>query len=181
MHFAQWTFWDYLFAFIILVSIILAVRKGLARELISLFALIGGFIVAVLYYQVPAAWFSEFTKTESVANLAGFLIIFVGTLLLGAVISFIVNRFLKAVSLKWVDRLLGAVFGLLRGWAICSIIVLALIAFPVREAAMTRSFLAPYLLAGARTAIHLVPQNLKDQFNEHYKKVLDSWNESRSK
>jgi len=181
MHFAQWTFWDYLFAFIILVSIILAVRKGLARELISLFALIGGFIVAVLYYQVPAAWFSEFTKTESVANLAGFLIIFVGTLLLGAVISFIVNRFLKAVSLKWVDRLLGAVFGLLRGWAICSIIVLALIAFPVREAAMTRSFLAPYLLAGARTAIHLVPQNLKDQFNEHYQKVLDSWNESRSK
>jgi len=181
MHFAQWTFWDFLFTFIILVSIILAIAKGLVRELISLVALIGGFILAVLFYQVPAARFSEYTKTDAVANFAGFLVIFVGCLLLGAILSFIVNRFLKAVSLKWVDRLLGAVFGLLRGWAICSIIVLALIAFPVRESAMTRSFLAPYLLAGARTAIHLVPQSLKDQFNEHYKKVLDTWNESRSK
>jgi membrane protein required for colicin V production len=179
MHFAQWTFWDFLFAFIILVSVILALTKGLVRELISLVALIGGFILAVLYYQVPAARFSEYTKTEEVASFAGFLVIFVGCLLLGAIISFTVNRFLKAVSLKWIDRLLGGVFGLLRGWAICSIIVLALIAFPVRETAMTGSFLAPYLLAGARTAIHLVPQNLKDQFNRHYKKVLDAWNEQR--
>jgi len=91
-----------------------------------------------------------------------------------------VNRFLKAASIKWVDRLLGGVFGLLRGWAICSILVLGLIAFPVRDSVMERSFLAPYMLAGARTAVLLVPQNLKDQFNEQYKKVLEAWNKSRS-
>jgi len=180
MHLGQWTFLDYLFAGIILISIGFALMKGLVREIISLVALIGGFILAVLYYRVPASWLADLSRTESVANLGGFLAIFIGCLLLGAIISFIVNRFLKAASIKWVDRLLGGVFGLLRGWAICSILVLGLIAFPVRDSVMERSFLAPYMLAGARTAVLLVPQNLKDQFNEQYKKVLEAWNKSRS-
>jgi len=39
--------------------------------------------------------------------------------------------------------------------------------------------LAPYLLAGARAAVLLVPQDLKNSFNEQYKKVLESWNQRR--
>ena len=155
-------------------------QPGLVREITSLVALIGGFILAVFYYSVPASWLSEISRNESVANLLGFMIIFLGCILVGAIISFIVNRFMKAVSIKWVDRLLGGVFGLLRGWAICSIMVVALIAFPLRENMMATSVLAPYLLAGARAAVHLVPQSLKDKFDEQYKKVLQTWNERRS-
>jgi membrane protein required for colicin V production len=175
--FSQWSSLDFFFALIILVSIAFALLKGLVREITSLVALIGGFILAVLYYPVPAAWLSGVSRNESVADLFGFLSIFLGCILVGALVSFLVNRFLKAVSIKWVDRLLGGIFGLLRGWAICSIMVIALIAFPIREDSMARSFLAPYLLAGARAAIHLVPQSLKDKFDEQYKKVLQTWNE----
>jgi membrane protein required for colicin V production len=177
---SHWTFMDFLFTGIILTSIIFAMLKGLVREITSLVALIGGFVLAVLYYGVPAHWLAEFTKNESVANLLGFLIIFLGCILIGAAISFLTNRFLKAASIKWVDRLLGGVFGLLRGWAICSIIVVALIAFPLHERVMAHSVMAPFLMAGARAAVHLVPQSLEDQFNEHYRKVLQAWNESRS-
>ncbi len=177
---SQWTFMDFLFAGIVLISIGFAVLKGLVREITSLVALIGGFILAVIYYGVPARWFSEFARNDSVANLIGFLIIFLGCILIGAIISFIVNRFLKAAKIKWIDRLLGGVFGLLRGWAICSIIVIGVVAFPIRDRVMANSVLAPFLLAGARAAVHLVPQKLEDQFNEQYKKVLQTWNESRS-
>jgi membrane protein required for colicin V production len=178
--FSQWTFLDFLFAFIILVSVGFALLKGMMREITSLVALIGGFILAILYYSVPAGWLSEISRNESVANLFGFLVIFLGCILIGAIISLIVNRFLKAASLKWVDRLLGGVFGLLRGWAICSVMAIGLIAFPIRENLMARSVLSPYLLAVARAAVHLVPQSLKDKFDEQYKKVLQNWNESRS-
>jgi len=180
MHLGQWIFLDFLFVLIILVSIVFALTKGLVREIISLVALIAGFAFAVLYYPVPAKWLAEFSRTESIANLLGFMIIFVGCVLLGALIAYIVNRFLKAASLKWLDRLLGGIFGLIRGWAICSIMVVALVAFPIRENIMARSFLAPYLLAGARAAVFLVPQSLKDKFNEQYKKVLQTWNQNRS-
>jgi len=175
MHFGQWTFLDFFFAGFILISTILALRKGLVRELVSLGALIGGFILAILYYPVVGRRLAEFCRTEAVANLLGFVILFLGCLLLGAVVSYLINRFLKAASLEWIDRVLGAIYGILRGWAICSILVIALVAFPVRENLALRSFLAPYLLAGARAAVLLVPQGLKDKFNEQYHKVLHSW------
>lgn len=180
MHLGQWTSLDFLFALIMLVSIAFALTKGLVREIISLVALIGGFALAVLFYRIPAARVAEFSRTEAIADLIGFMIIFVGCILAGAIVSFIVNRFLKAASLKWVDRLLGGIFGLIRGWAICSIMVIGLIAFPLRENIMAKSVLAPYLLAGARAAVVLVPHGLKEKFNEQYKKVLQAWNQNRS-
>ena len=179
MYFAQWTFLDLFFAAIIVVSTVFALLKGLAREIISLVALIAGFILAVLYYKIPSAWLAAYSKEDTLPDLLGFLMVFVGCILIGIILASIVNRFLKAASLKWMDRLLGGIFGFLRGWAISSIIVVALIAFPVREGIMARSFLAPFLLSGARTAALLVPRDLRDKFDKQYRKVLQKWNESR--
>jgi membrane protein required for colicin V production len=180
MHLSQWTFLDLVFAGIILISTGFALMKGLTREITSLIALIAGFFLAVLYYPVPAKKLMNFCRTDSIANLLGFLIIFLGCILIGALVSFLVNRFLKAVSLKWFDRILGGIFGFLRGWAVCSILVIGIIAFPISENLMTRSFLAPYLLAGARAASYMVPHALKNKFNEQYRKVIDAWNQNRS-
>lgn len=180
MHLGQWTFIDYVFVIIILVSTGFALRKGLVREVISLVALLGGFILAAWYYPAVARIFLDIAKTEAVANLIGFLIIFLGTLLIGGVAAFLVNRFIKMASLEWIDRLMGGVFGFLRGWAVASIIALSLIAFPVRQDTLARSVFAPYLLAGARAAVLLVPQPLKLKFNEEYQKILQTWNHDRS-
>lgn len=176
---SQWTTFDVLFAGIVAVSTLLALWKGLVRELISLGALIAGFLLAVFFYPVPAARLIDFCRTEQVANLAGFLVIFLGTLLAGALVSIVANRFLKAVALKWADRFLGSIFGFLRGWAICSILVLALIAFPVKKDLLSHSVLAPFLLGGASAAVRLTPQSLKDKFYTHYRKVLHAWNLER--
>jgi len=180
MYLSEWTFLDLFFAAIILISTGCAIWNGVAREIISLVALIGGFILAVLYYKIPAGWLVEHTRKESLAELLGFLIIFVGCILVGIIAAYIVNRFVKAASLKWIDRILGGIFGFLRGFVISSVIVVALIAFPIRENIMERSILAPFLLSGARAAVMLVPQDLKNKFNEHYKDVLQKWNESRT-
>ncbi len=180
MHLSKWTVLDFTFVLTILISMILAVRKGLARELISLAALIGGFILAVCYYPAVGSWFTEYTRTEGIAHLIAFLFIFIGTLAVGAVAAYMVNRFVKSASLQWVDRILGALYGFVRGWAISSIIVLALIAFPIRHDTLARSYLAPFLLAGARGAVLLVPRTLKDQFYAEYQKVLQAWNQNRN-
>ena len=55
-----------------------------------------------------------------------------------------------------------------------------MIAFPVRPEAVSRSYLAPYLLAGARAAVLIVPHDLKNKFYEEYQKVLRAWNQSRN-
>ncbi len=180
MHLSQWTYLDFLFALIILVSTVLALTKGIVREIISLVALVGGLILAALYYRSAARWLVEYSRSDTVADLVGFVIIFLGCLVAGAAIAFIVNRFVKMASLRWVDRLLGGLYGFLRGWAVASIIVLALIAFPVRPEAVPKSQLAPYMLAGARAAVLIVPSDLKAKFYEEYQKVLRDWNQSRN-
>jgi membrane protein required for colicin V production len=180
MQLNQWTFLDFIFAIIIVLSTGFAVTKGITREIISLIALIGGFVLAAFYYPVTAHWFIDFSRNESVADLIGFMIIFLGSILVGAVAAFLVNKFIKMAALEWVDRLLGGVYGFLRGWAIASIIILALIAFPFRENLLARSYLAPYLLAGARVAAYMVPKDMKNRFNEEYKKVLQLWNQNRT-
>lgn len=177
---AQWTFLDYIFGIIVLVSVIFAMTKGLVREIISIVALVGGFILAAFYYQVPGAWLAKYLRTEPMGHLAGFLVIFLGCLMAGALLAFFINKFVKMASLEWVDRLLGAVFGFLRGWVVCSIIVIGLVAFPVKEDLIARSILAPYVLAGARGAILMVPKELKTKFNEEYQKVLRTLNEKKS-
>jgi membrane protein required for colicin V production len=180
MQLSQWTFLDYVFALIIVISTGFALTKGLAREIISLVALIGGLVLAAIYYPVTAQWFLPFSRNESVADLFGFMIIFLGCIVAGAIAAFLVNKFIKMATLEWLDRLLGGVYGFLRGWAIASIIILALIAFPIRENLLARSRLAPYLLAGARVAAYMVPQDMKNRFNEQYQKVLQLWNQNRT-
>jgi membrane protein required for colicin V production len=173
----QWTALDLGFALIIAVSTGFALTKGLAREVISLVALIGGFILAAFYYRLPAAWLSDLTRTEAIADLIGFMVIFLGTIAIGAVVSLLVNRFVKMASLQWIDRLLGGIFGFLRGWAVASILVLAMVAFPLRDnSLLARSYLAPYLLAGARAAVIMVPQHMKDRFHDEYQKVIGNLN-----
>lgn len=161
MHFSQWTYWDFIFAGIILISTGFALTKGLVREITSIIALIGGFILAVIYYPAVASRLNAFSRTESIANLLGFMIIFLSCILFGAVAAWIINRFLKAASLKWFDRILGGIFGFLRGWAISSILVIAIISFPSSENPMTRSTLAPYLIMGARAASYRGSEELK--------------------
>lgn len=172
----HWTFFDFVFVAVILVSTGFALTKGLVREITSIVALVAGFVLAAFYYGIPAGFLRRYTRTDALADLGGYLTIFVGCILLGAVISFLINRFVKMASLEWVDRLLGGLFGFVRGWLICSVIVLALVAFPVGQNALARSVTAPYLLAGARAAVLLVPKDLKDRFRNEYQKVLDKLN-----
>jgi membrane protein required for colicin V production len=181
MSLGRLTSLDWVFLVVTLASTGFAITKGLVRELISFAALIGGFILAVLYYPALGGRLVAWTRTDTIANLLAFVAIFIGTLLLGALISFIVNRFVKMASLEWIDRLLGGLFGFLRGWAACSVIVLGMVAFPVRDnEVLARSLLAPFVLAGARAAVYAVPQELKNRFEEGYKKVISNLNQSKS-
>lgn len=177
---SQLNYFDIIFVVIIALSTASAFFKGMFREIVGLGVIILGFILAVIYYKIPAGKCSEwFDIPETVASLLGFMGIFLGCVLLGALITFIINRFLKAVKLKWMDRLLGAIFGFLRGWAVSTILVLALTAFPMQNNFAARSLLIPYLLGSAGILVQLTPGDLKEKFDKHYKEILHSWNKGK--
>ena len=172
----QISYFDVFFAAVVLVSTACAFYKGMSREIIGIGFIVLGFVLAVFYYHVPAAKISDLGRPEAAANLIGFLGIFLSCVLIGAIAAFITDCLLKAVKLKWADRLLGAVFGFLRGWVFSVVIVLALTAFPTQNGFTAQSLLVPYLLGSAGLLIQLTPDDLKEKFEEGSRHLIRYWN-----
>jgi len=169
---------DILFAVIILLSTACAYFKGMSREIIGIGVIIFGFAFAILYHHAPAAKLVGLGCSEILADLIGFLGIFLGCVLVGTITSFIVDRFLKTVKLKGADRLFGAIFGFLRGWIFSTIIVMALTAFPAPNSFTARSLLVPYLMGSAGLMIYVTPDDLKEKFEGRSRQLINYWNKA---
>jgi membrane protein required for colicin V production len=168
-----WNWLDCILAAIVLASAVSAVVKGFARELIALGSVIVGLGLAALGYWRAAAWFEDVAKSHEVALGLGFLAIFLGTLLLGLLVSFIVRKLLQTVGLQWFDRILGGVFGLLRGVLVDAVILMAMVAFTIKPEAVRGSALAPYITTGARGIAIIMPQDLKAQFHRGFERFQE--------
>ncbi|RPI27460.1 MAG: CvpA family protein [Acidobacteria bacterium] len=159
---------------IIAISIWGAITKGLIVELISLASVILGFVLAGLYYDVLDGYFLGIASPPRAAFFA-FIAIFLGVIVIGMITAALLNKIIKKLWLKWLDRLLGAFFGLVRGWLIVSIIFLAFAAFGVQRANMARSRTAAFFLDSARLIVFSVPDELKEKFSAGYQKAFKLW------
>src|SRR6266404_49689 len=157
---------DWLIIAIALLSALLAAAQGFFVELFSLGGAIGGFIVAAWQYKTVAAWLLPFVKSDWVANIAGFLTIFFSVLLLAGFAGRLARWTVKEAGLRWVDRTLGAAFGLARGGLIAVVIVVALASFSPGAEALRSSLLAPYLLVAGQGASWLAPAALRESFRQ---------------
>ena len=148
--------------------------RGFVREIYIVLAVLIGSILSAWFFRPVGNLFKDVVRTENVALFLGFSLIFVGTLVVGAVITWLVTRFMKLAKLQWADRLLGAAFGFIRGWMIGAVILLALTAFEVQTERVRNSLLAPYFLPGSRAFAVITPYELKAKFLVGYR-ALDRW------
>ncbi len=159
---------------IIGISIWGAIAKGLIVELFSLTSVILGFVLASLYYDVLDVFFLGMTSPAR-AGFVAFVVIFVGLIIIGTIAGALANRVIKKLHLKWMDRLLGGFFGLVRGWLIVSIVFLSFAAFGVQRGNIAHSRTAPIFLDSARLIVFWVPRELKAKFTEGYWKAFQLW------
>ncbi len=171
------TFLDWILVVLLVASIVSSVLKGFTRETISLSSVILGLLLASWFYPIVGRFFVDWVKTQDIASLLGFATIFFGCMLGGIVTTFVANKLVKAASLEWYDRLLGAAFGLVRGWLTGAVLFLILTAFPVQLESIKNAKLSPYMLAGARALALITPKELKAKFLEGYRKVERYWEE----
>lgn len=118
------TFFDYAVLGIIGLSILLSILRGFLRETLSLAGWVAAFFVAKLYTLQLAPLLPQAIPGESLRLLAAFLILFLVTLLISSLLAIALAEVFKKIGLGWLDRWLGAFFGLTRGVLIVGIIVL---------------------------------------------------------
>jgi membrane protein required for colicin V production len=166
---------------IMFFSVFAAAKKGFSREMIGLIATLFALVLGLWLYGTAGAWLHPFVSSVGVANFVGFLLVFIGVLIVGGLLGALVGRFLSAAGLSWLDRALGAAFGIARGILASVALVLILTAFApgssaaAPPAAVVHSRLAPYVIGASRVITELAPRELKDEFHTRYEQVKRAW------
>jgi membrane protein required for colicin V production len=124
----NWT--DYLILALLAFSCIAGVYRGLMRELISLVTWLLAVLLAWHYSYVLEPHLGGALSDPSVRPWAARTIIFVFVLVLGTAIGAVVTQFVRISLLSSLDRMLGLLFGLLRGAVVLG--VLAILCHAVR-------------------------------------------------
>ncbi len=168
---------DFLALGILLVSVVTAAIKGIVAELIALTSVVVGLFLAAFYYSDCALLISRLGMTPPYTELLGFVSLFVAAVVAGGLLTRFADKTLKVLRLKWMDRALGAAFGLMRGFLINVALFLALTAFSVDGSLLGASRTGPVFLAGASLLTGLVPRDLREKFENGYRSVYESWNE----
>jgi membrane protein required for colicin V production len=166
---------DFIVAAILVYSIVISAMRGFAREALRLASIVVGLILAGWFYRSAALLFKDVVKTENVALFLGFSVIFLGTLLIGLLVTWLSTKFVKVARIEMFDRGLGAAFGFIRGWLLGAIVFMGLTAFDVQADRVRNSELAPYFLPGARLISLATPYDLKARFLVGYRAVEKWW------
>jgi len=169
---------DVVLLLILLGSVVTSFSTGLAREVVGLISMIAALVLAIWFYGTAGSFLQPYVSSPGIANFCGFLLVFGGVLLLGAIVGRLLGRAMKAAGLSFVDRLLGAGFGLVRGALISVAIVLALLAFTPGKSppnSVVHSRVAPYVIDAARVCAAVAPHELKDGFRKSYEQVMTIW------
>ncbi|GAB1410284.1 hypothetical protein MASR1M90_14380 [Desulfovibrionales bacterium] len=150
--------------------------RGLVREIAAILGLILGYILANAYYTEMALALAPHISNPALANLAGYLAVFLGTVAIIFLLSNVVRTILKLVLLGWLDKLGGGALGFFKGALLCSIVVMALTAFlPARSEILTTSQAVPYVNMFNNFLSSTLPKDMRDQFMQRSTELKKEW------
>jgi len=160
------TWFDYAVLAIVGISVLLSIIHGFVRELLALASWIVAFLAAQNYAADVAPLLPAALTSGSLRLLAAFLAIFLAVLLAMTLAASLLSRLFRRAGLGPGDRALGALFGLVRGFAIVMVLVLlaGLTALPRQPVWRDAMFSAP-LEALANTVKVWLPYGLSQHIN----------------
>jgi membrane protein required for colicin V production len=151
---------------VIAVSAAVAASEGFVHQAFGIAGLIAGYLLAAWQYHRVADWFAPHLKSPWLGDIAGYVVIFVGVVIVAGIAGRIVRWAMKEAGLNLFDRLLGALLGVVKGALFVSIILMGMTAFTPASGLLEGSQLAPYFLVIGRAAIWMAPSQLRAKFYE---------------
>jgi membrane protein required for colicin V production len=144
------TLFDIVVIAILLISVGLAVWRGMVREIFSLVSWLGAFWISKEFAGVVADWLPASVSNPGLRLVIGFVSLMVLSLLVFSLLTMLLVHLVKVAGLKASDRTLGAFFGLVRGVVVVVILVLVggMTSMP-REPFWRQALMAPPLEAVA--------------------------------
>jgi membrane protein required for colicin V production len=170
---------DLLLVVILGASVVAGFAAGFARASLGFIAAIAGVLFGFWFYSVPGARIHQYVGSIALSNLLGFLVVFFVFVLTGALLGKLLTKLFKWTGLSWLNRLMGAGFGLVRGTLVAVAFVAVLMAFTPKPPPhwMVGSVLLPYAIDASNVCAALAPRELKEAVRDTMTEVRKSWNE----
>jgi len=151
---------------IIALSALISLIRGFVKESISLVTWIVAGVLAFRYFSPMAELLEPFVEAPTIRNVAGFAILFVSTLVVGAIINFIMSQLVSKTGLSGTDKALGVVFGGARGVLIVTMVVLLASLTPMPEASWWQdSAMVGFFQQLAEWLKGIIPADAVDKFS----------------
>lgn len=111
---------------IVAISGLISLTRGFVKEAMSLVIWVAAFVVAMTFSDAASVLLVNFIELASLRQLAAWGGLFVGTLLVGAMVNFLLGKIVTSTGLGGTDRTLGLVFGVFRGLLVVLALVIAM-------------------------------------------------------
>lgn len=167
---------DYIIIATLIFFTIKGVLKGFIREIASLAGIILGIWLGILYIPKVTQILSGYVPDSRFLPLISFALIFAGVLILCNIIGWALRYFFKKVFLGWFDKLMGAVFAVLKTILLTYLVIVLLTFFvPAKAPLIAESVLAPWVIKSYQSVVRLVSpehyKNLKKKISGEKEKV----------
>jgi len=117
---------DYIILTVVGLSVLTGLFRGFVKELIALCVWVLAIWLGFTYMHSLDPWLKPYIDDDSVRVAVGFIIILLSTLLMGAIVNAVLSFVLHRTGLSGTDRLLGMVFGFVRGIFIVALVIMLL-------------------------------------------------------
>ena len=123
---------DYAILGIITFSLLISFIRGFVREALSLLTWVAAVWIAIHFFEALSLLLESSIRSPSLRNMASFGLLFIGTLILGAMVNYLIAQLVDRTGLSGTDRILGVLFGSVRGVLMVTILLMLarLTAFP---------------------------------------------------
>lgn len=159
---------EYVILGILSASLLVGLLRGFVQEFFALAVWAAALLIAYNYAAPVAGLLDDSISIPSVATGLAFVGLFISVLLVGGLVTWLVGRLVKTTGLSGTDRLLGAVFGGVRGVVLVVLLLLSAGLTPLprddwwRDADLLQRFLP--LTEWAAT---MLPESISQHINLH--------------
>jgi membrane protein required for colicin V production len=149
----------------LLISLILGIWKGFVRSLTALASLVLGVLLALKYYPSVVQYLDKISKLDpQISMIIAMVIIFILVQIIFLIIRRVLDFLLDLTRLTWLDRILGAIMGIVAGLIIVAAgVQVLLIGVPDWPIVKTSKLVIPIDRLTAKALLY-APKDARDQW-----------------